>query len=567
MNILGIFSGQSSNERPLRDGASALMVEGKLVCAVPEERVRRVKRAGGWFESSRYCLEASGLSYKDIDIVAYSTCCDSVEDFPPDVLLIEEIFPSASLIRVPHHLSHAIYAFYGSNYERALVIVSDAGGNTLSRGEGDWWKVQREQTTYYLFEGDSYSQIGSDFSNSHEAGFGEVFRATTHYLGWHSSIYSNKTMALSSFGDHEKLGLQPLFYNSEVEERIISRVKNDPLNPIKMLSVVENGLLGKRVKPRTKEGIFEQAHANLAALVQNSYEKALAKRLSFLSLKYNIQNLCLSGGVAYNCQANSRLLDVPELNNIFVPAAPGDTGQAIGNAIWAQSRIDSTQIDRSSINNPYNGKKYLLSSSTFSTLEDIIVLKCLRPTQEIVAELIANGYIVGHFRGSSEFGARALGNRSIFADPRKQDNISLLNIRKRREHFMPFGGSALYKGINDYFSGTRDNPYMQFVLKAKDIALKTLPAIIHIDGTTRLQLVKETSDTAWLAQMLKAFQHLSGIPIVLNTSLNGPGEPIVETPSDAINLIKNEMLDLLIMENFILVKKNLISHIDSILNR
>jgi len=557
MVILGIVAGLSGMGRELKDGGAALLVDGRLVSAIAEERLVRVKRAGGWERSARYCLDAAGVAAADVRVVAYSTCCDSMHDVAGDVRAMATAFPGSRIVRAPHHLSHALYAFHGSPFERALVVVGDAGGNVDEPVNDAWWSVAREQASYFEVDDDRWRLLDRDFAEPYEAGFGEVFRAVTYYLGWRGSRHTNKTMALSAYGDAHALGLAPFFTVPPGTGAVRTAVVNDPLAPVDMIARAFGGDLGRRVPPRRAGEPHAERHMHLAALLQSSYEDAMTARIAELSRRRALGDVCLSGGVAYNCRANAHIAAHPQVERVYVPPAPGDTGQPIGNALWAHRRLAGTPVDRASIADPYTGRDHGPEAGARLSLPTRLALRPLpMPSERAVSLLVAAGLVVGHLRGRSEIGARALGHRSIFADPRRADVVDTLNVRKGREGIMPFGGSILAADMARLFTGVPRTPYMQFVLRAGAEAERCLPAIVHRDGSSRLQSVDDATGSPWLRAMLAEFGALSGVAAVLNTSLNGPGEPIVETPEEAVRLVGTGVVDCLVMDDALVTPRD-----------
>jgi carbamoyltransferase len=524
------------------DGSSAVQVEGKLQVAIAEERVTGLKREGGWRLSSEYCLSAAGLSNRDVSSVVISTCTDEVGDTGPEIQAIREAFPSASFHHVSHHLSHAAYGFATSPFDRALVVVSDAGGNTLERGGDRWWEASREQTSYYIATEDSIQLVDREFERPGAVGFGESFRAITYYLGWFSDLKANKTMALSGFGDAHRLGISSLFA-SDASGKLSGLLACDPLSPVGMVRKSMSGALSRKVPARPPDAEFLQEHSDLAALMQMSYESALIDRVGALCEKYSVRNVCLSGGVAYNCQANSALARVDGLRT-WVPAAPGDTGQSLGNCI-ALSGFD---IDRDSY-----GRRFLGGDSSVRRLPFVHGSRVIgpvplsAPSAVIASHLLQSGVVIGNMRGPSEFGARALGNRSIFVDPTDRAVATRLNAGKERESFLPFAGAILEERLSNFFTDTMNSPYMQYVHKANSEGSARLKGVLHVDGTSRMQTVDSSPETAWLRELLEHQYRHTGIPVVLNTSLNGGGKPIAEVVADALPLLEAGLIDVLLV--------------------
>lgn len=555
MVILGLVASVAGTGKTLKDGSAAVLADGRLLCAVAEERLTRIKRAGGWERSAAYCLEAAGLTHSDVDVVAYSTCCDTLDDIPQDVESMVAAFPQAQVLRVPHHLSHALYAFHGSPFERALVVVSDAGGNALEPSRNGWWSVRREQTTYFDVDDRRWRLLGRDFEQPCAAGFGETFRAMTYYLGWNGSRHTNKTMALSAYGDAAALGLSPFFWLPAPASGISSSVVNDPFAPVAMIDRAFDGRLASLVPPRAAGQPPEgSGREHLAALLQSSFQDVLAARVSEMCRRHGLVNVCMSGGVAYNCHANAYIAGQEAVGDVSVPPSPGDTGQSIGNAIWAHRTLTGSPVDRRSIADPYTGRHYQAPAGWGLSLPSgLVSMTSPLPSTVTVSHLVASGLVVGHFHGRSEIGARALGHRSIFADPRRGSVVDSLNRRKGRERIMPFGGSILTEEIDRLFTGVIDTPYMQFILRARGEGRRRLPAIVHVDGSSRLQSVDHAAGSPWLRSMLQDFQRIAGVGVVLNTSLNGPGEPIVERPEEAVQLARSRVIDCLVLEDTIVV--------------
>jgi carbamoyltransferase len=551
MVILGLVAGLSGAGKPLKDGSAALLMGGRLVCAVAEERLLREKRAGGWERSAGYCLEAAGIAARDVQAVAYSTCCDSLDEPARDLDLMAARFPRARIVRAPHHLSHAIYAFHGSPFERALVAVADAGGNASAPADR-WWSVPREQATYFAVDDAGWRLLDEDFGGAYEAGAGETFRAVTYYLGWSGSRHTNKTMALSAYGDAGALELPPFFSLPAEARGIRGAVHNDPPAPVAMIGCAFDGAVGRRVAPRRPGEPHADAHKHLAALLQSSYEDTAGRRISDLCRRHGLPDVCLSGGVAYNCLANAHVAAQDAVRAVYVPPAPGDTGQSIGNALWAHRRLSHAPVDRDAIADPYTGRTYDSHDAGRPSLPAGLVARpCPAPSERVVGSLVVHGLVVGHLRGGSEIGARALGHRSIFADPRRPDLADTLNRRKGREAIMPFGGSILASAMGRLFHGVPRTPYMQFVLRAGPEARRRLPAIVHVDGSSRLQSVDDEGSPPWMRSLLREVEHATGVAAVLNTSLNGPGEPIVERPDEAVRLVREGVVDCLVVEDTI----------------
>ena len=538
------MSGRSAYGKPLKDGAAALFVDGQLRVAIAEERVSRRKHAAGFGRAAQYCLDAVGAHPRNIDVVAFSSCCDSLHTAHADEVVLRSRYGRADVYRVGHHLSHALSAYDASPWERALVVVADAGGNT-ARPAQRWWHTSREQCTYWLGEGEALQLVDADFTSPFDAGLGEVYRAATHYLGWPSHTMSNKTMALAGLGDPEALGIPDLIV--ERDGRLVAALRNRPDAPAEMLGEAHDGSLGRAVAPRGS-GDLEPAHRALAALVQRNLEGALRGRIGKLAERLGVNSVCLAGGVAYNCQANSALLADPRVRRSFVPVAPGDTGQAIGNALFA-IRQRGLSVDRDSLRSPYLG-----SAPVQRRPPDGAMRVATGNTPRLAADLVAAGALVATCLGPSEFGARALGNRSILADPRIRGVEAALNTKKAREAFMPFGCSVRRAAVGTYFADTHLSPYMHHVHRANARGRDQLPAVLHVDGTSRVHTV-DRQISPWFDQFLVEFAALAGVPAVLNTSFNSGGAPIVETEADAFAELERGLVDVVMVEGAAVVSR------------
>lgn len=556
MNILGINKGWTCSGKLLRNGGVAALVDGKIY-AIAEERVTGEKYAPGYREALR-CLLLSQPENLTFDEIAVSTCCE------PEAQSLHghDLAGDPRLRSVNHHSSHASLAFFSSGYDTALVAVIDGGGNVLDStqdaAEHDWWKREREQHSYYLASRrNGLKLIDRDFSAPYSVGMGEMYRAFTYYLGWHSSTNSSKTMALAGHG-------KTLTKNSDLFEleygHLTSHAQNNPSDPIGMVTEISRLLDVDFGEPRQPRGAILQIHKDVAAFVQEQCEKALIAKLRFLARQFNIQRLCLAGGFALNVVSNGSLLDYfPD--GVYVPSAPGDDGQCLGN-VYARLALSRKKSKAMTI--------AVKSSDVFLGLSDRIdstavangLAECDCRTYivfetsdftDLVAQMLASGSVVCLYQDRAEYGPRALGARSILADPRRPDAVSRLNALKGREWFMPFAPAVLAEEMSEWFTPQTESPFMSFAIRATARALRELPAIVNADASARVQTLA-VNDSSKLRAILERFAARTKIPVLLNTSFNLGGKPIVETVRHAVESFSQMPVNALAIGRFVVVK-------------
>ncbi|NKC16055.1 MAG: ASCH domain-containing protein [Gammaproteobacteria bacterium] len=480
----------------------------------------------------------------DIARIVVSSCCD---EGPSDQAFGE--FPQADVISCNHHLSHAYSAFCTSLLNEAVTLVLDAGGNTLDSPKNDrWWEVRREQQTYFLGSSSGLVKIGEDFAEPYAAGFGEIFRAFTYYLGWPSSRYAGNVMALAGHGDPDYFGDRKLFYIDE-EGRAKSCVKNCPTEPFHMVESILRTLDFPSVERRLEGGTIQEVHRHLAAWVQRELEVALVEIVNRLIEETNVRDVCLAGGVAYNCKALAVVKERSKAKRVYVSPASGDQGQCLGNVLYGLATMDGFTRMPGRLS-PYLGPHYSNESEELARFAEELngehELVSGHDLHLIVAGLLATGRIVGWYQGRSEFGPRALGNRSILASPSLVSVAARLNEMKGREAFMPFAPSVLAERSSAYFALDEEVPYMSMLADVREEVRDWISGVVNADGRSRVHTVSSfaNSNFYWL---IGQFEKLTGIPMVLNTSFNGRGEPIVETVEDAVRCYERLGLDALVV--------------------
>ncbi|MBL7694657.1 MAG: hypothetical protein JNK91_07415 [Ferruginibacter sp.] len=555
MISLGINKGITHFGKKLKDGGAALISDSRIISAISEERLKLIKGAGGYEDAVLFLLEKAGLSIKDIDIITFSSCCEYNPEI--DNNSTSKLFPSKKIIKSSsHHFSHAASAFFTSGFDKALIIVNDSGGDVLdSMSDNFWWKYRREQATYYIATDSRIEKIGVDFENPLEAGIGEIFRAFTKFLGWNTK-YTGKVMSLAGTISESK------FTNSAIweitkNEKIISPIENSPNSPISMVKSLGEHRKLILPSPREFNSAITREHTELAFWVQSEYEKIICKKIETLTRKYNTKNLCLSGGVALNCVANSKILANTEIENLYIQPAAGDQGQCLGNAIYGLHHLGiKAKFDRLS---PYLSpavfvSKHLIESNKYF-LPNFELIHLKRPELSI-ASLVNSSKIVGHFYGQGEFGPRALGHRSIFASPVNANMKKRINVIKNRESFNPFACTILENHYSTWFySSAESSKYMLLADKVKPEFRQRIPAILHDDNTSRVQTITPT-DSLRVFEIINQFYQLTGVPLLLNTSLNSNNQPICESITDALKTFANLNLDCLIIDNYLILLKD-----------
>lgn len=569
MRVLGISA-------YYHDSSAALLVDDTIVAAAQEERFTRVKHDNSFpVNACRFCLQKAGLDLSEIDVVVFyekpfhkfeRLLVSYITSFPKSYKMFIKTMPiwlkdklnmrrnirevlkakfgyaPSNIKFVEHHLTHAAFAYCTSGFESADIIVVDA--------VGEW-------ATTSIFKA-SHNKIEVVSEERFPDSIGLLYSSFTQFLGFRVNSDEYKVMGLAPYGNR----------NSEETKRLIKLINT------KLVVVKDDGSINLNleyfkfhysdrmipiekweklfgIKSRIDGGEITQSHKNLAFAIQSITENILYRLILSVNKNTSSDNLCLSGGVALNCAANGFLLKKDSYNNIYIPFAPGDCGCSIG-AAMAYSML--TTDERHYSLSPYLGPEY-----SNSEIEDVlqnseVQYKKLDELDKLCSEaarLIDKGNIIGWFQGRMEVGPRALGNRSILADARKLEMKDKVNSRiKFRESFRPFAPSVLAEYTDMVFNTHIESPYMMFTVPVKTDGL---PAITHVDGTARIQTVTKLENPLY-HRLLSAFYRLTKCPAILNTSFNVMGEPIVCSPSDALETFKNSELDYLIIGNYIVSK-------------
>lgn len=590
------------------DSAAALVIDGKVVAAAQEERFSRLKNDADFpVQAIKYCLEEYGLTVAQLDAVVFydkpllkferiletfyaiapqgiSAFIKAMPKWMNQQLLLKKVIRRSlkkvsdfdekkiTILFSEHHLSHAASAFYVSSFEQAAVLTIDGVGEwaTLTLGLGNENKIQ----------------ILKQLNFPHSLGL--LYSAFTYFLGFKVNSGEYKLMGLAAYGNPD--GKLTKMTQSRIETELVD-IKADGsfrLNPAWFTFTKGERMIDSKkwvklfnVTKRKGDELFNQEHADVALAIQRTTEKIILRLAQHLKSITGAQHLCLAGGVALNGVANGKLLNAGLYDDIFVQPAAGDAGGAVGAALAVHymyfnsvRQVDyKTDAMKGALLGPsFTNKeieqalhKYDLPFDHYNDFDSLI---------DIVAEQITTGKVIGWFQGKMEFGPRALGNRSILADPRDKTIQSRLNLKiKNRESFRPFAPVVLEEDSELYFQKIRKSPYMNLVDQIKDTVKKEIPgayqswdlqtklnfpkseipAVTHVDFSARIQTVnKESNPKLW--KLILKFKSLTNLGMLVNTSFNQKDEPIVCSPEDAINCFVNTEMDYLVLGNHIIKK-------------
>lgn len=557
------------------DSAACVIKDGKTLVAVEEERFSRKKFDDDFPKLAiDFCMNKVGISKNDLACVVFydksvlkferlldnyiavapkglNSFLDVIPKWLHKRLWVKEEIKKhlgnydGKIIFPDHHLSHAAYAFFTSPFSEAAILTID--------GVGEW------TTTSFGYANGTSIKLTNDIRWPHSLGL--FYSAFTYYLGFQVNEGEYKLMGLSAYG-------RPKFYDLIMNELV--DVKPDGsfhLNMKYFAYTYDKIMINEKFEElfncprRNEDSKINQIHYDIGASAQLVLEEILLKIINNLYNKTRIKNLCLGGGVALNGVANYRILKEGPFDELYIPPSPGDAGSAIGCGLYAyhsflkNERIMEKDFPRLSSDNIYLGPEYSNEEIvSFLRSRDIVFKEFEREELlKITSKLISEQNVVGWFQGRMEWGPRALGNRSILADPRNASMKDILNEKiKHREQFRPFAPSILEEFTSDYFDLDRSSPYMLLVAKVKKP--NVIPAVTHIDGTSRLQTVSKKSNALYY-ELINEFFHLTGVPVLINTSMNVRGEPIVNTPEQAYNMIIKTDMDYLAVGNYLVSKE------------
>ena len=583
------------------DSAAALIKDGNILAAAQEERFTRKKHDANYpFNAVDFVLTKGNLKLSEVDYIVFfekpflkfERLLETYMAFAPKgfksfsmsmpIWLREKLFQKKFLFEKlkqhddqfndikkikfsEHHFSHAASAFYPSPFDKAVVLTLD--------GVGEW------ATTTVAVGENNKLKILKELHFPHSLGL--LYSAFTYYTGFKVNSGEYKVMGLAPYGipKFKDLILDNLIDLKKDGSFKLNMEYFNYATGLTMTNQKFSKLFGHPVRDPKKD-LLNNFHMDVASSIQAVTEEIVIKLTRNISQEYNIKNLCLAGGVALNCVANGKVLQKNIFENIWIQPAAGDAGGSIGAALayWYKDLNMSRHTTKDSMNGAYLGPEF--DEKIIENKLKILKAKFLKKTSEEISKIIAkelsNSKTVGWFQGRMEFGPRALGNRSILADPRSEKMQKELNLKiKFRESFRPFAPSVIREDLNEWFELNCDSPYMLLVSeikKSKQISMSdkdkklfgidklnvkrsSIPAITHVDYSARVQTVhKETNPKYY--NLIHEFKKITNCPVLVNTSFNVRGEPIVCSIEDAFNCFMGTNLDILVIENFILYKKD-----------
>ena len=576
MRILGINAYHG-------DASAAIVVDGQLVAAVEEERFNRIKHWAGFpSQSIQYCLDMAGIKIDDVDHVAVSfnpranlskriafvashrpsarAILDrlkrqgktlGLEDQLAQGLGVERSTIKAKFHRIEHHQTHVAAGFLLSPYEESAVLSVDGMGDFTSTltayGQGTKW---REFDRVYF---------------PHSIGF--LYTTITMYLGFPYYGDEYKVMGLAPYGEPEfadffRRMIRPKGDTFELNldyfthhKRGIQMKWNEGAPTVEPFH--SQRLIDELGPMRAKGEEMTQRHDNLAKSLQVVTEEIILHLLNKLHQKTKTKNLCMTGGVAMNSVANGKITRQTPFENVYIPAGAADNGTSFGAAFYVWNNLLGNK--RTFVqDHAYWGCESTDAECDSAIKAAGITAEKLDPAELVdkTTDLMIDGKVVGWFQGKMEFGARALGNRSLIADPRRTDMRDIINLRiKFREKFRPFAPSILEEHVGEWFEINEPTPYMEKVFPIRKEKHSLIPAVTHVDGSGRLQSVSKKTNPLYHL-LISRFYEKTGVPIILNTSLN-ENEPIVRTPTEAINCFLRTDMDVLVLGSFLINRREL----------
>ncbi len=549
------------------DAAACLIQDGKIIATAEEERFTRKKHDMGFPKQAiEFCLQEGGINVEDLSYVgfyekpvlkfermmsqhfeswpfSFQTFNSSIPSWMKEKLKVESIIRkqlkyNGEILYVPHHMSHAASAFFVSKFKKAAILTID--------GVGEW------STTTLGIGDDNKITLFKEIQFPHSLGL--LYSTVTAYLGFSVNNSEYKVMGLSAFG-------KPTYYDKFME---IIKISDDGSYYLDMSYFdfhKKNRMPSKKFlkefgPARKPDEKMTEYYMDIAASLQKVLEDAMFKILNYLYAETKTKNLCMAGGVALNSVANGKISKNTPFKNIFVQPAAGDSGGSLGIAAYINSLVNK---NRPLFTTAYLGPQFNAvyvrnfldkNNIVYTELEENIISKSC-------AKLIYQNKIVGWFQGRMEWGPRALGNRSILANAVNPNMRDILNTKvKHREHFRPFAPVILKEHTKRYFDIDKDEEkYMLFVYPIKQSMRQKLPSVTHVDGTGRLQTVSREQNKRYY-DVIKEFMKLSGIPVVINTSFNIRGEPIVCKPEDAYRCMMGTEIDCTFIDKFLIFRKD-----------
>ncbi|MFQ6134344.1 MAG: carbamoyltransferase [Nitrososphaerales archaeon] len=514
-----------------------------MLAAVEEERFTRNKHAPGMMPENgiRYCLKEAGILIQDVDCVVFPGA--TYENFTEILAgFFKFRFKHSPPIRlVDHHFAHASSAFYVSGFDEAMVLTLDLSGDN------------RSTTLSYGVDG-KITEI-TDFRKPNSLGL--FYSIITEYLGFQYDNDEYKVMGLSAYGkptydlswflqSNGETGSYT--FNSEYASESIRPGKSHPSRQLKL----GNDKLWERLgQPRRKDEPITRHHEEMAASAQRHLEKVAVDLVTWLHRKTGSRNLCIAGGVGLNCVMNQRLRALPFIDQVFIQPAASDAGLALGGAlaVAVENGLRFSKMVHTLYGALYSDEEIESEISKFK-----LPHKHCDDVAKMAAQAVSEGKIVGWFQGRMEYGPRALGARSILADPRDASMKDKVNeLVKFREEFRPFAPAILVEFVDEYFVDGCESPFMILTFDVREDKKLVIPAVVHVDDTARVQTVDKKTNPLF-HRLIQEFYKTTGVPVVLNTSFNIRGQPIVLNPQQAISTFYGTGMDCLAIGNYFLTK-------------
>ena len=541
----------------LSHDAGAAIVSSNGMWSISEERLTRKKYEGRFPESAIKCvLKVSGVNdLKNVDLVVLDHLGGTSGE---TIQILREVGYRGEVVPIRHHDAHAASAFFVSPFDDAAILIVDAAGSwgeDTEPGKSPHYlhtlqeRMHEVQTTY-RGNNNYFTMIRSTpTSQNHRLGIGFFYAFACMFLGF-SDLDGGKLMGLAPYGGRRELFNKPIFINYEGD--LLAEGEKDFYDPDTWDYYGKKYFRG--ITPRKKDEPIVQKHAEIAWYVQDETEQAMLILAHDLYRTTRCENLCMAGGVALNSVTNYSILQNTPFKNLFIQPAGNDSGIPLGCALYGYHVLKG-HPRQFIMEHAYLGMSYT-DAEIKAAIPDAAGIRVSTPgdVPARVAEAIADGKIVGWFEGASELGPRALGHRSIFADPRRPEMKDILNEKvKHRESFRPYAPSALEEHSEEYFELSTPSPFMLLIAPVRQEKRTIVPAITHVDGTARLQTVNRKHQERFY-RLIEHFYQKTNIPLVLNTSFNVAGEPIVETPQDAVNCFLNTQMDALLLGQYFLEK-------------
>lgn len=533
------------------DGAVCLVRDGEVGVAVSEERLSREKHCRGWRRALDYCLEAAGVDISEVDLLCvthpYLNDAQAQLTVPTFQVRGRTFALGYDLRFVDHYRCHAASAFYTSGFDQSLVFVIDGHGS-----DGTELVTQG----FYRAGPCGLERLYTRPNRVPSLDVGFAFESVSYHLGFENEEFdAGKTMGLSAYGEYLAGSREPLYEIAGNHIRVNPRY-------IRYHDVVRGTTrrvreLGPRREP---DQPFTQLHLDCAAFFQNESERIVLEKVAAVSKDHPSRRLCVAGGVAMNGLVVNRLRESLGFDDVFVPPMANDAGTAVGAALLGHAQLAGrAHTTRDAITSSAWGRSYPAPPiAAIQGQHTGVNAKQISDHQELidaVAEALASGAVVGWMQGRSEFGPRALGHRSILCDPRSMLMKDVVNARvKKREAFRPFAPAVLWEHTRRYFHFDAPSRFMCFIASATARAGREVPAVVHEDGTARLQTVHAETDGLFY-DLLRAFYGRTNVPVLLNTSFNLAGEPIVETPEDALETFFHSGIDLVVIGDTLICKR------------